>query len=314
MFYLVSRLMLICHFSLIFSLSLLCIIFYIRTRDSIVRRLLLILLPLFIHAFASLFYNILSPDMDNTFGQINEAISLFLLVVTSLTVPLILYGVSMYMISLLRLLDSQYRLGKFIISAYSAVFSLFSLYFIVFINGDNWLLGLSRALNEQFITGSLFLFIIAVAALALMLLDRSRPGRNSDLLKGVIISFFPLSLFGVLDLLFFLNSPYKLSFLSYFIFAILIYNDTARHYIHLYEPEKLPGEADREPVLTQLAMSDREKELIPLLLEGKSNRDIGEALFISANTVKTHIKNIYRKAGVSNRLQLLSKLRNHPDG
>jgi DNA-binding CsgD family transcriptional regulator/tetratricopeptide (TPR) repeat protein len=49
----------------------------------------------------------------------------------------------------------------------------------------------------------------------------------------------------------------------------------------------------------------REAEIISLLLEGKDNRRITEALFISDHTVKNHIHNIYRKLGVQNRIQLV---------
>jgi tetratricopeptide (TPR) repeat protein/DNA-binding CsgD family transcriptional regulator len=49
----------------------------------------------------------------------------------------------------------------------------------------------------------------------------------------------------------------------------------------------------------------REAEIIRLLLEGKGNKDITEALFISDHTVKNHIHNIYRKLGIKNRLQLV---------
>ena len=49
----------------------------------------------------------------------------------------------------------------------------------------------------------------------------------------------------------------------------------------------------------------REGEIIRLLLEGKGNKEITEALFISDHTVKNHIHNIYRKLGIKNRVQLV---------
>lgn len=53
-------------------------------------------------------------------------------------------------------------------------------------------------------------------------------------------------------------------------------------------------------------ISSREQELVPLILQGYSNQKIGEILFISPNTVKTHIKNIYAKFGVKNRYEMIS--------
>lgn len=53
----------------------------------------------------------------------------------------------------------------------------------------------------------------------------------------------------------------------------------------------------------------REGEIIRLLLEGKGNKEITEALFISDHTVKNHIHNIYRKLGIKNRVQLVQRFR-----
>lgn len=48
-------------------------------------------------------------------------------------------------------------------------------------------------------------------------------------------------------------------------------------------------------------LSDRETEVITLLAQGKSYKSIGETLFISRNTIKFHIKNIYEKLQVNSR-------------
>lgn len=50
----------------------------------------------------------------------------------------------------------------------------------------------------------------------------------------------------------------------------------------------------------------REQELLKLILSGKSNREIAEALYISENTVKTHVRNIFSKYDVSSRVELIS--------
>ena len=56
-------------------------------------------------------------------------------------------------------------------------------------------------------------------------------------------------------------------------------------------------------------LSKREQEILALILEGKSNQDIADELFISISTIKTHIYNIYRKLGVKNRLQVINLIR-----
>lgn len=52
-------------------------------------------------------------------------------------------------------------------------------------------------------------------------------------------------------------------------------------------------------------LSQRENEILTLITEGKSNKEIAECLFISVNTVKYHIKNIYQKMDISSRREAL---------
>jgi LuxR family transcriptional regulator, maltose regulon positive regulatory protein len=56
-------------------------------------------------------------------------------------------------------------------------------------------------------------------------------------------------------------------------------------------------------------LSERELEVLALLAAGKSNRQIASELFVALSTVKTHIKNIYGKLDVRNRMQAVSRAR-----
>lgn len=51
-------------------------------------------------------------------------------------------------------------------------------------------------------------------------------------------------------------------------------------------------------------LTDREREVIQLVAEGRSNHDIGQRLVISDKTVKTHVSNILGKLNLSDRTQL----------
>ena len=58
-----------------------------------------------------------------------------------------------------------------------------------------------------------------------------------------------------------------------------------------------------------LLLTKMEYNVLLLIWEGKSNKGMGVALFVSVNTVKTHIKNLYEKFNVSSRNELLVLLR-----
>lgn len=53
-------------------------------------------------------------------------------------------------------------------------------------------------------------------------------------------------------------------------------------------------------------LTNREMDLLELVALGKSNRQIGDSLTISENTVKFHMKNIMQKLGASNRTEVVS--------
>jgi DNA-binding NarL/FixJ family response regulator len=50
-------------------------------------------------------------------------------------------------------------------------------------------------------------------------------------------------------------------------------------------------------------LSERELEVLHLIVEGKNNLEIAEALYISPNTVKTHVRGIMNKLAVEDRVQ-----------
>lgn len=54
----------------------------------------------------------------------------------------------------------------------------------------------------------------------------------------------------------------------------------------------------------RLTLTERERDITDQILTGKTNREIGAELGISEETVKRHIRNIYDKLGVSNRMEL----------
>jgi DNA-binding CsgD family transcriptional regulator len=68
------------------------------------------------------------------------------------------------------------------------------------------------------------------------------------------------------------------------------------------------GAVDFETFHREHELTRREVEVLGLLVEGRSYRQIGESLFISVNTVKNHAYSLYRKLDVGSRHELIGKV------
>lgn len=71
---------------------------------------------------------------------------------------------------------------------------------------------------------------------------------------------------------------------------------------------KEPENIDISALQDRFNLTDRETEIAAFLFEGLTNSEIAERAFVSENTVKRHLTNIYKKTGASNRYELLVKL------
>ncbi len=65
------------------------------------------------------------------------------------------------------------------------------------------------------------------------------------------------------------------------------------------------------PADTDFQLSEREKELLHLMVEGHNYKDIAEKAFISYETVRTHVKHIYKKLHVASRSEAVMKAMQH---
>lgn len=65
--------------------------------------------------------------------------------------------------------------------------------------------------------------------------------------------------------------------------------------------------------LKNAVFSPREKEIIKFAVQGWPNKKIAGALFVSVNTVKFHMKNIFEKLEIHYRAELWQKVKDHPN-
>jgi DNA-binding CsgD family transcriptional regulator len=91
---------------------------------------------------------------------------------------------------------------------------------------------------------------------------------------------------------------------------ILLFNGLVLYYgiLHFLFPKYKKGAAvDVEAVahvFSRYDITEREEQVLVLLVQGYSNREIGEKLFISPATVRNHVHNIFQKTDVRNRIGL----------
>lgn len=80
-------------------------------------------------------------------------------------------------------------------------------------------------------------------------------------------------------------------------------SDIARKVVNSFQ--ETHSQKSRYPELT-----NKENEILDLVADGYGNKEIAERLFVSVNTVRTHIYHIYEKLHVHNRIEALNKIKN----
>ena len=101
------------------------------------------------------------------------------------------------------------------------------------------------------------------------------------------------------------DDGFLFSSIPYAVYGIFLIN----YFLHYYHPTPLALDELSETFLSKYGITDREREIILKVIQGKSNADIAGELFISLATVKTHLHNIYTKIGVESRFDLLARVR-----
>jgi two-component system, NarL family, response regulator LiaR len=74
----------------------------------------------------------------------------------------------------------------------------------------------------------------------------------------------------------------------------------------IYRDATLPFEINQQ-MADELGISSREMEVLQLMAGGYSNQEIAAQLFVSPNTVKTHLARLFEKLDVGKRIQAIEK-------
>lgn len=228
------------------------------------------------------------------------------------------YFLSLWVIYLLINILLSFREKSFTKKQKTWIFSIVTLGFALYIYGTYYLyeniifIWVENVLNS--ITGINFYVKIALLIGFCFFWDEKKTKENQKLSKYFSLLF--IIAFGISAILVSISQLYNdpisyksviFTSLRYSTFLIVIYIWIK----YLFLPYALSlskltlQDANLNYIYKKYNISEREKEIIELIIDGKSNNDIKESLYISYHTVKNHLSNIYKKLNVNNRYELV---------
>lgn len=306
--FIIGDILLFATTALVLSITCLCILLHVRARDAYTMNFLMVLIPLCLQICLTMLmtyvHRVYPPELLS--GKAYEGYALWITLASIILTTVLLYVMSRYMISLLPIPPTQQKLGYRILSVIIVLFLLLSLYVILVKSRGNWIIAMNLTFGYHFFSGSMIMVLHGI--IALIYSKKASGWEQEQLLHGISYTFLPLLFTLPIDLIFFREHTFKIAYLSFAVFVVYLYFFISRHYFQDYDTPCATNELPNA-FLSEKGISSREQEIIGLLVEGKTNREIADRLCISLNTVKTHVKNIYSKLEVTNRVQLFSLLR-----
>jgi len=286
------------------ALAVSCFI-YARTRYRLLRYYIAYLFSLTLFVFSYLF--VLSYANLN-YEQINFNLLLMIVLVSLLSFLFLMLSLPFLVHALVREVSTRKRNIVIIAVSITAFVAIASSLRIDFAGKDidqvqDFRLYLSLTLFYSTIVYSILLKILSLKRL---------DGERRKISKALIILdiiFVPGFIYDLY--LYKTHNVFVFTPTLYGIFAVIFTVYIARRYI--VQLKSIPTDianVSYDDIFSRTGISSREQEIVYLVLKGLGNRDIAKQLFISLNTVKTHIRNIFRKMGVKSRFELAMTLKN----
>lgn len=290
--------------SLLFSAFIFSLLIYVRTRDARAKRTLVVLLPVSIILFVSFMYRI--NENNNFFADINMLwlSPLFALIVLVL-IMLSILATCNFILQLFPISKRHKKRGIIISVALVFILLVVTCVLVLYISKSDLTQAVTNALWAFYPMCSLALFLEAVALS--FFYNKITDENDKKISRFFLIAFLPQLVFSLLDFFVLKDSVFQLTHLSYTMFSVFAFVNLSEYFFKNYSNVNVS--LSSSVLEEKYSLSAREMEVLKLLSEGQSNQNISETLHISVNTVKSHINKIYKKMGVSNRLQLYKKLK-----
>jgi DNA-binding CsgD family transcriptional regulator len=256
------------------------------------------------------FVNWIGPAFVIYFSEVSSDKSINSIVLfIAIAVPLALVKLYLFILLLLKLLDLT--LNKHFSHLFYTISALLIIIAVFVLNRD--LGGESLTNSRSFLTLlgvlvlvasflSIFYFLSRVGTLKNERLERSAQNFGWVYLIAYFVYASPFYLTHFFDLSWYMHvSPY-FYYAMHLVPMIFIGQFARLHQLENPFQSTKPFNLDR--IVESYDISKRERTILKLVLQGKTNNEIADQLFISPNTVRNHIYNIYGKTRVKNRIQL----------
>ncbi len=291
--------------SLLFSSLLFSVIMYVRTKDRLALRTLMVLLPVSSLLFISYMYS-LNVKNEAEAASVSWLTPLFALLVIALIMASIL-AACFYVIQLFPITQRKKRIALLSATGITGVLLITTAILVMYMSRSDLTQSITTAIWAFYPLCSIALFIEALAVAGMY--RKITAPHDLRLARYFLIAFVPQITYSIIDFLLLRNISFQLTHISYVVFSVFAFVDLCAYFFRHYSQE-IDISPKKEDLKSKFALSDREYEVIELLAKGMSNQIISETLHISVNTVKSHIKRIYSKLGIGNRLQLVNLLSN----
>ena len=169
--------------------------------------------------------------------------------------------------------------------------------------------------NYFFVLAEMFYVVFGLSSIVLMLscndAARTRAIHPAIIYCGVLGPFYLVQMLGYLagpiicpDMASLLGTTQRLV-----VALLIVYGLSVLGFIHAFRKKKSkntsPAQDLDSSLVERFSLTERELDIVRLLLKGRSVSFISEDLSISENTVRFHMKNIYLKAGVHSKQELI---------
>ena len=225
-------------------------------------------------------------------------------------IAVMIYGINQLTIHLMPIpVKGKKRLVK-VFSLIVIILLIFSLIFIRIKAASRLFLDAGAVVNGLiFPMGCLIAGIQSVSMLIPSTAIKGREERKESFTVLIILS--PFLLFPIADFIWFtgiaVQSYVRLSYFAIIPLLVSLFMEL-RQDSHTKKDSIIGNDSRFELICSEFEISEREKDVLKLLITGYNHQNIADSLCISINTVKSHLQRIYKKMAVSSKIQLLLKI------